>query len=212
MTRTPMPADVADASCSTSPSYTRTSVDDERPTTTSTCSPALASATIRSPIWSSSSSVPKRPQAAVPPTVRRAHPQGGHAVADGHALAVLAAGPGRAHLEVVADGIDELEHLGAVADEVALAQRLGDLAVLDQVRLGHPEHEVAGGGVDLAAAEVGHVHAVGGVGDDVVGSVVPLVRYRVGHADHRQVLGSSGGGRCPTAGRPSLRARIWSHM
>ena len=53
-----------------------------------------------------------------------------------------------------------LQHLRAVADEVALAERLGDLAVLDEVGLGHAEHEVAGGGVDLAAAEVGHVHAV----------------------------------------------------
>ena len=52
------------------------------------------------------------------------------------------------------------EHLRAVADEVALADRVGDLAVLDQVGLGHAEHEVAGGGVDLAAAELGHVHAV----------------------------------------------------
>ena len=46
------------------------------------------------------------------------------------------------------------EHLGTVADEVALADRVGDLAVLDQVRLGHAEHEVAGGRVDLAAAEL----------------------------------------------------------
>ena len=52
------------------------------------------------------------------------------------------------------------EHLGTVADEVALADRLGDLAVLDEVRLGHAEHEVAGGGVDLAAAELLHVHAL----------------------------------------------------
>ena len=105
---------------------------------------------------------------AVPPMVRRATRRVGHAVADRDALAVLAARAGRAHGEVVGQGVDVLEHLGAVADEVALAERLGDLAVLDQVRLGHAEHEVAGGGVHLAAAEVGHVHAVGGAGDDVV--------------------------------------------
>ena len=52
------------------------------------------------------------------------------------------------------------EDLGAVADEVALAQRIGELAVLDHVRLGHPEHEVAGRGVHLTAAEVRDVHAV----------------------------------------------------
>ena len=49
--------------------------------------------------------------------------------------------------------VDQREHLRAVADEVALAQRLGDLAVLDEVGLGHAEHEVAGGRVDLTAAE-----------------------------------------------------------
>ena len=62
-----------------------------------------------------------------------------------------------------------LQHLGAVADEVALAERLGDLAVLDEVGLGHAEHEVAGGGVDLTATEVGDVDALLGVGHDVVG-------------------------------------------
>ena len=98
--------------------------------------------------------------AAVPPTVSAGDPQGGLADADGHALAVLAAGAGTAHGEVVAHGVDVGEHLGPVADEVAVAQRVGDLAVLDEVRLGHAEHEVAGGRVDLAAAELRHVHAV----------------------------------------------------
>ena len=109
--------------------------------------------------------------AAVPPTVRRATRRVGTPSPTGTPWPSLPQVPGRAHGEVVAHGVDVLEHLGAVADEVALADRLGDLAVLDQVRLGHAEHEVAGGGVDLAAAEVGHEHAVGGAGDDVVGVV-----------------------------------------
>ncbi len=53
-----------------------------------------------------------------------------------------------------------LQDLRTVADEVALAERLGDLAVLDQVGLGHAEHEVAGGRVDLTAAELRDVDAV----------------------------------------------------
>src|SRR2546425_4453095 len=65
---------------------------------------------------------------------------------DGHALAVLAA-HARPGLEVVADRVDRLEDRGAVADEVGGAHGLGDLAVLDHVRLGHAEDEVAGRGV-----------------------------------------------------------------
>src|SRR4051794_8756075 len=57
------------------------------------------------------------------------------AVADGDTLPVLAARAGRTHGEVVADRLDHREHLRSVADQVALAQRIGDLAVLDQVRL-----------------------------------------------------------------------------
>src|SRR4051794_8582831 len=75
---------------------------------------------------------------------------------DGHALSVLAAhaGPG---VEVVADRVDAAEHLGTVADELRGAHRSRDLAVLDEVRLGDAEHEVAGRGVHLSAAEL---HAV----------------------------------------------------
>ena len=84
---------------------------------------------------------------------------------DRHALAVLAArtGPG---VEVGADRVDEPQRLGAVADELRGAHRLGDLAVLDHVRLGDPEHEVAGGGVHLPAAERDAVEPVLGVADD----------------------------------------------
>ena len=92
-----------------------------------------------------------------------------------------------AHREVVADRIYVHQHLGAVADQVAFAQRLGDLAVLDEVGLGHAEHEVAGRRVHLPAAELGHIHAGGGVGDDVVGVNVAVRDEGVRHADHRQV-------------------------
>ena len=65
---------------------------------------------------------------------------------------------------------------------------LGDLAVLDQVRLGDAEHEVAGRGIDLAAAELHAVDAVVDAADDVVGIGLAFEQERVRHAHHRQVL------------------------
>ena len=49
---------------------------------------------------------PADAHAAVPPTVSSVTRRVGHAVADGDALAVLAARAGVAHGEVVADGVD----------------------------------------------------------------------------------------------------------
>ncbi len=46
--------------------------------------------------------------------------------------------PGR-HGEVGAHRVDPLEDLGPVADQVGIPQRLGDLAVLDQVGLVIPK-------------------------------------------------------------------------
>ena len=60
------------------------------------------------------------------------------------------------------------QRLGSVADELRGADRLGDLAVLDHVRLGDAEDEVAGRGVHLAAAERDAVEAVRRLADDVV--------------------------------------------
>src|SRR5581483_9999440 len=75
-----------------------------------------------------------------------------------------------------------------VADEVGRPDGGGEAPVLDEVGLGHAEDEVAGGGVDLAAAEGGAVQAVGGGGDDVVGVGPAGQQVGVGHADHRQRL------------------------
>src|SRR3954451_882253 len=140
----------------------RMSVSRPRMTNASTCSPSFDQPAIL--VASSMSS--GRSGTGRPSDRHARDPQGRVAVADGDTLAVLAARTGRAHGEVVADHVDVLEDLGAVADEVGVPDRVGDLAVLDHVRLGHPEDEVAGGGVDLAAAELGDVDAVGRVPDD----------------------------------------------
>ncbi len=76
---------------------------------------------------------------------------------------------------------------GSVADQVALAQRHRDLAVLDEIGLEHAEHEVAGGRVDLAAAELGDVHAVVGGADDLLIVVGTTHHVGVRHPHHRQV-------------------------
>src|SRR5207245_11703687 len=57
---------------------------------------------------------------------------------------------------------------GAVADERGAFDRVGHLAVLDQVRLGGREHELAVGDVDLAAAEIRGVEAFLHAADDLL--------------------------------------------
>ena len=59
--------------------------------------------------------------------------------------------------------------------------------MLDEVRLGHAEHEVAGGGVDAAATQLGDVHTVVGGPHDLVGLLGAVQHVGVRHAHHRQV-------------------------
>src|SRR4051794_35624058 len=72
--------------------------------------------------------------------------------AGGHALSRLAA-EARRDREVVRDAVYRGERLDPVADQGRAAHRRGHLAVLDQVRLRHAEHEVARRRLDLPAAE-----------------------------------------------------------
>src|SRR4051794_7750691 len=116
----------------------RMDVSLSRETYASTCSPDSAIATTRSAM-ASNSSVPAEVWMAVEADTsgcrsadgERLDPQRRLPVADGHALAVLAAGARVAHGEVVAEQVDVAQHLRTVADQVAVAQRLGDLTVLD---------------------------------------------------------------------------------
>src|SRR4051812_4889390 len=183
MTRTPTPSVSAEESDSTSPSNTLTSVSRARATYASTCSPSVAWAATRSAMARSSAIASGRGPADGDGT----HPQGRLTGRHGHALAVLAARPGP-RVEVVADGVDQLQHLGAIPDEVGRADRVGDLAVLDHVGLGYAKHEVTGGRVDLSPTELHAVHAVRRLADDLVGVFLALEHVGVRHADHRQVL------------------------
>src|SRR5207249_9146032 len=144
-------------------SRARTSVSVPRDAYASTCSPSRAQPATRATI-STSSSLTSGGAADGHP----GHPESRLSRRHGHGLSVLAA-RARPGVEVIADGVDRLEHLGAVADEVGGAHRLGDLAVLDHVRLGHAEDEVAGRGVHGPAAELHAVDAVRRALDDVVG-------------------------------------------
>ena len=162
----------------------RMSVSESRDTNASMCSPGCAMR--HDPVGDGLQFVDAA-HAAVPPIVSAFTRKRRLTVADRHALAVLAARARVAHREVVAQQVDVAQHLRTVADQVAFAQRLGDLTVLDQVGLGHAEHEVAGGRVDAAAAELGDVHAVIGAADDVVGILGAVEHVGVGHPHHRQV-------------------------
>src|SRR6266508_3971670 len=94
-------------------------------------------------------------------------PNGGGTVADRDALALLAA-DALLDVEVVAQRVDRRDHAGAVADEVGAADGGGDLAVLDQVALDDAEHELAGDGVHLPAAERLGVQAARRLADDLL--------------------------------------------
>src|SRR5215218_5342911 len=184
-TRTPTPSTPATDSDSTSPSKTRTSVSRDRTTYASTCSPLRAAPATRCARSSNSPEGPSLTGGAADGQLRdsqRRLPRG-----DGHALPELPASAGP-RPEVVAERVDVAERLGAVADEVGGAYRLGDLAVLDEVRLGHPEHEVARRRVHLPTPELRAVDAVRRLTHDLVGIVLPREEVRVGHANHREVL------------------------
>src|SRR5262249_20920062 len=96
------------------------------------------------------------------------HAQGRLADADGHALAILAAGADAGiELEIVADHANAVEVGWAVADQHGPLERLAQLAVLDLVGLGDLEHVFARGNVDLTPAEIDGIDAVLDRGHDL---------------------------------------------
>src|SRR5579864_8991692 len=95
---------------------------------------------------------------------------GRHPDAYRHALPFLAAD---AHafieLQIAADHADVAQRLGAVADKRGVAHGASEMAVLDEIAFRGRENELAAGDIDLAAAEVGAVEALGNRADDVLG-------------------------------------------
>src|SRR5262245_27506996 len=129
MTRTPTPSVSATDNDSTSPAKTLISVERTRVAYASTCSPSRAPAATRSASSSSSSATGGAADRHL------GDAQGRLAGRDGDALPVLATGP-RPGVEVRTDGVDVPERVGPVADELRGAHRIGDLTVLDEIRLG----------------------------------------------------------------------------
>src|SRR3954452_2846451 len=103
-----------------------------------------------------------------------------------HALPGLAA-EAYCDRQVVGDAVDCCERLDAVADQRRAAHGLRHLAVLDQVRLGDAEHEIARRRLDLSAAERDRVEAALDAGDQIVLRLRARREVGVRHARHRKV-------------------------
>src|SRR6185503_7328088 len=91
------------------------------------------------------------------------------------------------YLQVARDAVDRAQRLDAVAHERRAPHRRRHLPVLDQVALGDAEHEVAGGGLDLSAAERDGVQAALHAADQVVARGLARREERVRHARDREL-------------------------
>src|SRR5262249_14076618 len=85
------------------------------------------------------------------------------------------------------DHADAVEVGWAVANQHGALQRRAYFAVLDSIGLGHVEHVLARGDVDLTAAEVDRVDAVLDRRDDLGRVVAARQHVGVGHAWHRHM-------------------------
>src|SRR5262249_43162907 len=85
------------------------------------------------------------------------------------------------------DHADAVEVGWAVANQHGALQRRAYFAVLDSIGLGHVEHVLARGDVDLTAAEVDRVDAVLDRRDDLGRVVAARKHVGVGHAWHRHM-------------------------
>ena len=74
-----------------------------------------------------------------------------------------------------------------IANEISLAQRLGDFTIFNEVRLCHAKHKVAACSVHTSTAEFGNVHAVLCCFHNVVGFRCAVDDKCVGHSHHREV-------------------------
>ena len=90
-------------------------------------------------------------------------------MANGNLLALLAAHAGAVvNLKIVAHHADAAKRFGTVADDVEVAQRTCQLAVLDEVAGLHEEGEVACPYLYLAVGEGLRINAAPDASDDVL--------------------------------------------
>src|SRR3954470_2695384 len=187
----PTPRPLASVRLSTSPACTRTSrLREPSLQASASVAPAEVAASTARRAASSSSPVMKRVAPFGAPSHRRSyggspdgHPLDPHvtlAGADRRRLPRLAAEAGL-HLEVVRDRVDPVERLEAVPDQGRAPARLGHLPPLDQIALRDAEDEVAGRGLDLAAAERDRVEALLDLGDQLLRVSVARLDVGVGH-------------------------------
>src|SRR3954447_5553975 len=193
----PTPRPLASVRLSTSPAWTRTSrLREPSLQASASVAPAEVAASTARRAASSSSPVMKRVAPLGAPSHRRSY--GG--APDGHPLDPDVALPGAdrgrlprlaaeagLHLEVVRDRVDPVERLEAVADQGRAPARLGHLPPLDQIALRDAEDEVAGRGLDLAAAERDRVEALLDLGDQLLRVSVARLDVGVGHPRDREV-------------------------
>src|SRR6202140_5779274 len=102
--------------------------------------------------------------------------------ADGDAVSTLAAGSNTVvELQIVADHRDARQHVRTIADQGRALEGRAHAAVLDGIRLARREHELAGGDIHLAAAEIDRVNAPLHRADDFLRRMRTGPHVGVGH-------------------------------
>src|SRR5262249_9749066 len=84
-------------------------------------------------------------------------------------------------LQIVPHHAHACEHIGTIADECRTFERRTELAILDGIRLTRGEHELAGGDINLAAAEVDSIDAALDGTDDLLRIMRTRPHVSVGH-------------------------------
>ena len=107
---------------------------------------------------------------------------------DWHALSGFAArADSFVEFEIVADHRDARQCARTISDQRRAFDRIFDLTVFNEVRLGALEDELAGGDVDLSASEINRVNAALQRTQDLIWVSIAGSHEGVGHARHRPV-------------------------
>ena len=115
------------------------------------------------------------------------NPHRRHGIGHRDALIVFTAGAA-GESQIVPDPIDVFYNLGTIANQGGVFDRFGDLAILDQMRLGAFKDKIAIDGIHLTTAHVIDKESPVDRLDDVSGIVCSRGEDRVGHADDGTVF------------------------